>query len=77
MENLVTKKENEEMKMRRMKSPRVKYKLYDAFPTKSVARSSAKDLRSAGDRATVKKIAPQDSGRLKYGVFYGGRRKKR
>lgn len=53
-----------------------KYKLYDAFETKSQAQSSAKDLRSAGDTASVRKIAPQDSGRLKYGLYTAGRRKK-
>lgn len=54
---------------------RIKYKLYDAFPTKAGARSAAKDLRFAGDRATSKQIAPQAGGRLKWGVFVGGRRK--
>ncbi|MCK5601584.1 hypothetical protein KAR91_06945 [Candidatus Pacearchaeota archaeon] len=28
------------------------------------------------DRATVRKITPQDNGRLKWGVFEGGRRKR-
>ncbi len=54
----------------------VKYTLYDAFPTKAGANSAAKGLRDAGDRATVRKIAPQDNGRLKWGVFEGGRRRR-
>ena len=56
----------------------VKYKLYDAFPKKKTAQSSAKGLRKAGDRVTVKKLKPaQDSGRLKWGVYTGGRRKRK
>lgn len=53
------------------------YKLYDAFPSKSVAISSAKDLRAMGDTATVKKGNFGDSGRLKYGLYTAGKRKKR
>ena len=52
-----------------------KYKLEDAFPTKAMAQSSAKDLRKAGDTASVRKISPQEGGRLKWGVFSAGRRK--
>lgn len=58
-----------------MKMAKIRYRLYDAFPTKAGARSAAKDLRFAGDRATTKKIAPQAGGRLNWGVFVGGRRK--
>ena len=48
----------------------VKLELYDAFPSKSVAMSSAKDLKASGYKARVKKLSkPQDSGRLKYGVY--------
>lgn len=44
--------------------------LYDAFPGKKEAMSAAKDLKSQGDKAKVKKLKkPQDSGRLKYGVY--------
>lgn len=57
------------------KKSRPKYKIWDAFETKSSARGSAKDLRAAGDRAAVRKISPQAGGRLKWGVFTGGTRK--
>lgn len=53
-----------------------KYMLYDAFETKSQAQSSAKDLRNAGDTAQVKKISAQAGGRLKWGLFSAGARKK-
>ena len=51
--------------------------VYDAFPTKGGAKSAASDLRSAGDRARVRKITPQAGGRLKWGVFVCGKRKRR
>ena len=54
-----------------------KYRIYDAFPTKEGAKNAASDLRYAGDTATVRKISPQDGGRLKYGVFTAGKRKKK
>ena len=53
-----------------------KYMLEDAFPTKKGANDAAKSLRKAGDTAAVRKIAAQDGGRLKYGVFSAGKRKK-
>ena len=49
-------------------------KLYDAFPTKAGANSAAKSLRM------IKKYRPQlvsvkaiNQGRLKWGVFVGGK----
>ncbi len=53
------------------------YRIYDAFPKKSTAKKAASDLRAAGDTASVRKISPQDSGRLRYGVFTAGRRRKK
>ena len=53
-----------------------KYTIYDAFETKRGAISSANDLRAAGETASVRKITPQDSGRLKWGIFSAGRRKR-
>ena len=53
-----------------------RYALEDAFETKGQAQSAAKDLRAAGDTASVRKIAPQAGGRLKYGLYSAGRRKK-
>jgi len=56
-----------------MKAKR-RYQIYDAFPTKAVAQSNAKDLRRAGETAQVRKIN-QDGGRLKFGLFTAGKRK--
>lgn len=56
---------------------KVKFSLDDAFETKSGAMSSARDRRKAGDLVRVKKITPQDSGRLKFGLFVGDKRRKR
>lgn len=53
-----------------------RYELYDAFETKEQAEKNAKSLRYAGDTATVKKIPAQDSGRLKWGLFTAGRRRR-
>ena len=58
-------------------SRKIKCELYDAFPRKPTAKSAAEDLRAAGDRARVRKIAPQAGGRLKWGVYVCGRRKRR
>jgi len=56
----------------------VKYSLYDAFERKKTAQSAASDLRAAGDRVTVRKLSsPQAGGRLKWGVYQGGSRKKK
>jgi hypothetical protein len=56
----------------------VKYTIYDAFPKKKTAKRSANDLRKAGDRVLVKKlIKPQDSGRLKWAIYTGGRRRRK
>lgn len=46
-----------------------KFKMYDAFETKQQAESSAKDLKAQGSNAVVRKIKPQDNGRLKWGLF--------
>ncbi len=54
-----------------------RYKIYDAFPTKRMARRAATDLRAAGDTATVKKISPQAGGRLKWGLYTAGRKRRR
>jgi hypothetical protein len=51
------------------------YKLYDAFPKKATAKSSARDLRKSGQTASVRKIKAQGGGRLKYGLFTAGARK--
>jgi hypothetical protein len=58
---------------------RRKYSIYDAFETKGMAKSSAKDLRIAGDTAMIRKISPQggEGGRLKWGLFTAGRRKRK
>ena len=54
-----------------------KCELYDAFPKKRTAKHSADDLRKAGDLVRVKKLKPpQDSGRLKWGVYVCGRRRR-
>jgi hypothetical protein len=53
-----------------------KLKIYDAFEVKDQADNLAKDLRDQGVQyVEVKRIAGQggDSGRLKYGVFLGGK----
>lgn len=55
--------------VRKARQSRLKYSLYDAFESRKSANSSAKDLRSQGDKVTVRKISPQAGGRLKYGVF--------
>ena len=52
-----------------------KYAIYDAFPSKGGARSAARDLRSAGDTAMVRKISPQAGGRLRWGLYTAGRRR--
>ena len=52
-----------------------KYKIYDGFETKAAAVRSANDLRKSGYNATVRKLSPQASGRLKWFVYIGGRRK--
>lgn len=53
-----------------------KCELYDAFPKKKTAKQSADDLRKSGDLVRVKELKPpQDSGRLRYGVYVCGRRK--
>lgn len=56
---------------------RIKYHIYDAFPDKRGATRAAGDLRTAGIRASVRKITPQGGygGYLKWGVFEGGKRK--
>ena len=56
-----------------------KYTIYDGFETKKSAQRSANDLRKAGDTASVRKITPQGGrgGRLKWGVFTAGKRKRR
>jgi len=54
-----------------------KYKLYDAFPTKAGAVGAAKSLRDMGDRATVRKGNYGDAGRLNWGVYEGGKKKRR
>lgn len=49
-----------------------KARLYDAFPTKAGAKGAASDINASTGRtcATARKLkAPQDGGRLKYGVF--------
>jgi len=56
---------------------KIKYTLYDAFETKTQAKSVAKGLREGGQRINVRKITPQAGGRLKWGVFEGGFRKNR
>ena len=54
-----------------------KCELYDAFPKKKTAKQSADDLRKSGDLFRVKQLKPaQDSGRLKWGVYVCGRRKR-
>ena len=54
-----------------------KYKIYDAFEDKGSAQSAARDLRAVGETATVKKISPQAGGRLKYGLYTAGAKKKK
>ena len=45
------------------------YKLYDAFPTRSGARNSAKDFRAVGNgKARTVDMGP-NVGRLRYGVY--------
>lgn len=46
-----------------------KLKIYDAFETKDQANRAAADMRKNGFTMIVKKIKPQDSGRLKWGIF--------
>lgn len=53
-----------------------KCEIYDAFPEKRTAKKSADDLRKAGDLVRVRELKPpQDSGRLKWGIYVCGRRK--
>jgi len=60
-----------------MAKKRIKYKLYNSFPLKRTALTSANNLRKSGYRVTVKRLKPaQAGGRLKWGVYTGGRRKK-
>jgi len=47
----------------------MKLKVYDAFPTKAMAEKQATQLRKDVQYVRVKKM----SGRLKYGVFLGGK----
>ena len=54
-----------------------RYKIYDAFEDKATATLAAKDLRAVGETAMVKKISPQAGGRLKYGLYTAGRKKKK
>lgn len=53
-----------------------KIKVYDAFETKEQAENSKKDLESSGyyNVHVVKFKVPQDSGRLKYGVYTSDKR---
>ncbi len=53
-----------------------KYELYDAFETHKQAINAAEDLRSMGDTAMVKSIPPQANGRLRWGLFTAGRRRR-
>jgi hypothetical protein len=49
-------------------------KLYDAFPTKAVAQKTANGMRKLGVQyVQVRKGDYGDSGRLKYGVYLGGK----
>ena len=60
-----------------MRMTKNKCGLYDAFPKKRTAKHSADDLRKAGDLVRVRELKPpQDSGRLKWGVYVCGRRKR-
>jgi hypothetical protein len=48
------------------------WQIYDAYPTKKIARKYAKDLRKSGYKGIrVRKIPPQGGygGYLKYGIF--------
>lgn len=52
----------------------VKLKIYDAFETKADAEQQAKTLREDGvEFVRIRKVS-QDSGRLKYGIYLGGKR---
>ena len=54
-----------------------KCELYDAFPKKRTAKHSANDLQKQGDLVKIKKLKPpQDSGRLRWGIYVCGKRKR-
>ena len=48
-------------------------RLIDAFPTKAGANGYAKTLRSQGVQFVQVRRVSQDSGRLRWGVYVGGR----
>ena len=56
---------------------KIKYELYDSFPTKVEAQRFAKELRNDGYRACVRKgdFGLRAGRRLIYGVYIGGFRK--
>jgi len=49
----------------------MKLRIYNAFPTKKVANSTALGLRLEGVQFV--RVRPIKQGRLKYGVYIGGR----
>ena len=46
-------------------------KIYDAFPGKKEAQDCAKDMRALGVQFV--QVRPVSQGRLKYGVYLGGK----
>lgn len=48
-------------------------KLYDAFETKTEANRVANDIRSNPKRPQFVQVKPVNEGRLKWGVFVGGK----
>lgn len=50
-----------------------KMKIYDAFPTEEGAKDCGDNMKDIGvEKVKIKKIN-EDSGRLKYGVYLGGK----
>ena len=45
------------------------YVIYDAFPTKALAKKYAKDLRSQGDMSVRVHDMGKSAGRLRHGIF--------
>ena len=59
----------------RRKIGKLFYDLYDAFPTKALAKKYAKDFRKQGLGKAVVRDLGKKAGRLRYGIFI--REKKR
>ena len=50
-----------------------KMKIYDTFPNKKEAQKTAKNLRKQGVQYVRIRKVNQDSGRLKYAIYLGGK----